>query len=59
MLFLFINNSDYIRNNKAIVLLDPNAVASQEIPEFTDNRRVYGALYLLRLVPEILAEILL
>jgi hypothetical protein len=32
---------------------------SQEIPEFTDNKGVYDTLYLFRLVPEILAEILL
>jgi hypothetical protein len=32
---------------------------SQEVPEFTDDRGVYGTLYLFRLVPEILAEILL
>jgi hypothetical protein len=54
MLFLFIDNSYYIRDNRAAILLDPNAMPSQEVPEFTDNRRVYGALYLLRLVPEIL-----
>jgi hypothetical protein len=59
MLLLFIDSSYYIRDNKAVILLDPNTVPSQEVPEFTDNRGVYGALYLLRLVPEILAEILL
>jgi hypothetical protein len=58
MLFFFIDNSYYIKDNRAIILLDPNAVPSQEIPEFTDNKRVYGTLYLFRLVPKILAEIL-
>jgi hypothetical protein len=59
MLLFFINSSYYIRDNKTIILLDPNAVLSQEVPEFTDDRRVYGTLYLFCLVPEILAEILL
>jgi hypothetical protein len=59
MLFLFIDSSYYIRDNKAVILLDLNAVPSQEIPEFMDNKGVYNALYLLRLVPKILAEILL
>jgi hypothetical protein len=59
MLFLFIDSSYYIRDNRVIILLDLNTVLSQEIPEFTDNKRVYGTLYLLRLIPKILAEILL
>jgi hypothetical protein len=59
MLLFFIDNSYYIRDNKTAILFDPNAVLSQEVPEFTDDRRVYGTLYLLRLVPEILAEIFL
>jgi hypothetical protein len=59
MLLLFIDNSYYIRDNKAAILLDPNTMLSQEIPEFTDDRRVYSALYLLCPVPEVLAEVLL
>jgi hypothetical protein len=59
MLLFFIDSSYYIRDNRATILLDPNAILSQEIPEFTDNRRVYGALYLFRPVLEVLAEILL
>jgi hypothetical protein len=59
MLLLFIDSSYYIRDNRVIILLDPNTIPSQEIPEFMDNKGVYGTLYLLRLIPEILAEILL
>jgi hypothetical protein len=59
MLFFFIDSSYYIRDNKATILLDPNAVLSQEVPEFTDNRGVYSILYFFRLVPEVLAEIFL
>jgi hypothetical protein len=59
MLLLFIDSSYYIRDNRTIILLDPNAMPSQEVPEFTDNRKVYGTLYLLRLVPEVLAEVFL
>jgi hypothetical protein len=59
MLLLFINSSYYIRDNRAVILLDPNAVSSQEVPEFTDDRGVYNTLYLLRPVPKVLAEVLL
>jgi hypothetical protein len=59
MLLLFIDSSYYIRDNRAIILLDPNAMLSQEVLEFMDNKGVYGTLYLLRPVPEILAEVLL
>jgi hypothetical protein len=59
MLLLFINSSYYIRDNRAIILLDPNAMPSQEVPEFTDNKGVYGTLYFFRLILKILAEILL
>jgi hypothetical protein len=59
MLLLFIDSSYYIRDNRVIILLDPNTIPSQEIPEFMDNKGVYGTLYLLRLIPETLAEILL
>jgi hypothetical protein len=59
MLLFFINSSYHIRDNRTTILLDPNTMPSQEVLEFTDNRRVYSALYLFRLVPEILAEIFL
>jgi hypothetical protein len=59
MLLLFINNSYYISDNRAAILLDPNTMPSQEVPEFTDNKRIYDTLYLFCPVPEILAEILL
>jgi hypothetical protein len=59
MLLFFIDSSYYIRDNRAIILLDPNAMFFQEVPEFIDNKGVYNTLYLLRLVPEILVEILL
>jgi hypothetical protein len=59
MLLFFINSSYYIRDNRTIILLDPNAMPSQEVPEFMDNRGVYNTLYLFCLVPEILAEIFL
>jgi hypothetical protein len=59
MLLLFINSNYYIRDNKAIILLDPNIMLSQEVPEFINNKRVYGILYLFRLVPEILAKVFL
>jgi hypothetical protein len=59
MLLFFIDSSYYIRDNRTAIFLDPNAVLSQEILEFTDNKRVYSTLYLFRPIPEILAEILL
>jgi hypothetical protein len=59
MLLLFIDSNYYIRDNKAAILLDPNTMLSQEVLEFTDDRRVYSVLYLLHLVPKILAEIFL
>ena len=59
MLLFFIDGSYYIRDNRAVILLDPNAVSSQEVPEFTDDRGVYNTLYLLRPVPKVLAEVLL
>jgi hypothetical protein len=59
MLLFFIDSSYYIRDNKTIILLDPNVMPSQEVPEFTDDKKVYNTLYLLRLVPEIITETLL
>jgi hypothetical protein len=59
MLLLFINSSYYIKDNRTTIILDPNIMLSQEVLEFMDDKRVYGALYLFRPIPKVLAEIFL